>query len=112
MPDDQPTNTDLGTTLTFEVIDMRGTRGFPDDPRGLVYVHREDRELPERYGRAARRQQRTWVVRHGGQEQAWRVDLHSAFSLWEVGVPGTWSSPEEATAALEERLTSQVVWEG
>ncbi len=107
------TTTALGTkTLAFDVLDLRGRQGFPRDPRGFVYLHREDRELPQRYTGLTRRQRRTWAVRHGGQEEAWRVDLHSGFGLWEVGVAATWAGPEQAALALEGRLAAQVTWEG
>ena len=35
-------DTDLGTTLAFDIIDMRGTRGFPDDSRGPASIGCQD----------------------------------------------------------------------
>ena len=97
-----PTTTPkITTTLTFETIDMRGRRGFPADHRGFVYVHYEDRELPERHTGLTRRQRRAWGVRHGAPELAWRVDRHGGFGLWAVGVRGEWKTSEAAASPRE-----------
>jgi hypothetical protein len=57
--------TKLGTSLTFDVLDLRGRQGFPESQRGLVFVHKNT----PRVGL-------TFVVRTGslGRGQ-WRVDM-------------------------------------
>jgi len=79
------TTTTLDTkTLTVEVIGLRGRQGFPDDHRGLVYIHYEAREMPKRYTGVVGCQVRTWAIRHGGHEQAWRVEMVGLLAVRET----------------------------
>jgi hypothetical protein len=37
--------TKLGTDLTFDVLDLRGRQGFPEGQDGLVFVHKDYRQV-------------------------------------------------------------------
>lgn len=97
--------------LPFDVIDKRGVSGFPDDERGFIYVHEENREVPRSYGDFGDVQRRTWLIRHCAE--GWRVDLHSGFGLMEADpkLRGHFPGSAAAAIALNARLTAQQYFE-
>lgn len=101
--------TSLRTSLDFEVSDNRGRHGFPNDQRGLVFIHREERtvyckhtgvEIPRRNGIR---------IRIDGQSDKWRIDLMPDNGPVEAvydtdDKTALFDSNHEAAQALERRL--------
>lgn len=66
------TTTRLGTDLTFEVVDMRGKRGFPQGQKGLLFAHHERREIRCVNTGLPIKRDATYVIR--ADETGWRID--------------------------------------
>lgn len=67
------TTTKLGTKLTFEVVDLRGQRGYPAGQNGYVFVHREQREIRCKYTGLPIKRNAIYVVRID-PNGSWRID--------------------------------------
>lgn len=99
--------TKLGTTLTFEVLDLRGKRDFPQGQDGLVFVHHEKRTIRCKYTGCEIKRKARYAIRTAAGEQGWRIDLlpdyflppETVYGLAE-GRPTHWASKEEAAQAL------------
>lgn len=91
--------TNLGTELSFWVIDCQGANGF-------IYGHEEDRVVSCKYTGAPVRRRNVYLVR--ADEEGWRIDLEPPLGPLEAvyGVDGAdhWFSPEAAAEALQARL--------
>lgn len=98
-------------TLPLETLDYRGRNGFPNDDRGFVYVHKEDRDLPERATGIPRTQRRTWAIVY--RPQGWQVDKIDPWTGPEADpkLRGTWEGSAAAAIALRIRLADQTHFE-
>ena len=96
-------------TLTFNVYDFRGQRGFPSDDKGFVYEYKEQRQIFCKYTRVAIKRDARYVLRTDGTGQ-WRIDLlpklGPAETVYAVGGDRTsyWPSVEDAAKSLQEIL--------
>jgi len=105
-PTQQTSN--LHTDLTFEVIDMRGTKGFPKGQKGLVFSHKDQRVLKCRVTGIDLPQNSTFVVRTDDTGKGWRIDRAEGFGMF-VAVYGPnresyFPTNDAAAAALETHL--------
>ena len=102
-------STRLGTELTFEVLDMRGRKGFPKGQTGLVFVHKDTRVVPCRLTGQSIHLNATYVVRTDtARPREWRVD-HQDFGPLFTAVYGPdhesyFLTNEDAAATLVNHL--------
>jgi len=74
--------TKLGVDLPFEVLDMRGRKGFPQSQEGLVFVHKDNRVVNCRLTRVPIQLRATYVIRTDHRGEGWRIDQHDLGSLF------------------------------
>jgi hypothetical protein len=97
--------TNLGTSTTFKVYDLRGTNGFPQGQDGLVFEHREQRLIACKYTGESIKRDARYVVRTAAGESGWRIDRIPGFGLIEAvygeNRQSHWATNHEAAAALQ-----------
>jgi len=69
-----PEDTKQMSGLKFEVIDMRGTRGFPNNSEGYVYIHKMSIKVPHGFTGTKKQKKATFVIRTDHKNKGWRVD--------------------------------------
>lgn len=91
----------LGTRQRFEVLDMRGKKGFPEGDEGFVYILKYSTELPQRYTGIPKKWKRTFIIRTDDSNKGWRIDKS------DMGIPETvrglesyYRTPQEAAKKL------------
>ena len=94
--------------LRFRRHDLRGVRGFPSGPGGLVYEHVERRVVACLWtGKSIERRAR-YVVRTAAGEPGWRVDLEPRMgpteAIYGPDRADHWTTRDEAVAALVAHL--------
>ena len=96
--------------LNFEIIDMRGEKGFPEDDKGLVYAHRTNEPLNDKYTGIAKNWKRTFAIRTDASgRKGWRIDLMGAFggpAEAIEGLRGYYKTPMAAAKKLAAYLKS------
>lgn len=96
--------------LSFEIIDMRGEKGFPEDDKGLVYAHRTNEPLKDKYTGIAKNWKRTFAIRTDASgRKGWRVDLMGSFggpAEAIEGLRGYYKTPMAAAKKLAAYLKS------
>jgi len=96
--------------LSFEIIDMRGKKGFPEDDKGLVYAHRTNEPLKDKYTGIAKNWKRTFAIRTDASgRKGWRVDLMGSFggpAEAIEGLRGYYKTPMAAAKKLAAYLKS------
>lgn len=102
--------TKLGTDLIFGIVDVRGSAGFPNDQRGFVFIHIEDRTIQcKNTGLPIHRKAR-YHIRTAADESGWRIDLSPVYGPLETvyglgeGRPTHWTTAKQAAQALSEVL--------
>ena len=101
------TSTRLGSNLPFVIVRMHGRNNFPEKGlRGYVFLHKEDRYLPQRYSGIPRQQKNNWVVRSDARSGRWRIDRHIVSSLFDCvpDLSALFDSAHDAALALERYL--------
>lgn len=98
--------TKLGTALTFEVADFRGTHRFPKGQEGLVFLYEEKRVISDKYTGLNIHRDERYAIRTDDTGQGWRIDRRGRFCDTAVyglgkGRPSYWPTNHEAAAALE-----------
>jgi len=73
--------TKLGTDLTFEVVDMRGERGFPRGQKGLAFRHQERRTIHCKFTGVPINRKADYVIQTDHTGKGWRIDHHEGFGL-------------------------------
>lgn len=88
--------------LAFEVIDMRGQRGFPEGDEGLVYHLKLEYKLKDKYTGEEKKWRRQYVIRTDHKNKGWRID-EVAPPMPAEAVPGLeshYKTPQAAAKAL------------
>jgi len=88
--------------LAFEVIDMRGQRGFPSGDEGLVYHLKVEYKLKDKYTGEEKKWKRQYVIRTDHKNKGWRID-EVAPPMPAEAVPGLesyYKTPQAAAKAL------------
>lgn len=96
--------------LRFEVIDMRGKKGFPEDDKGIVYLHKAEYKLKQEYTNVEKVWKRTYVIRTDHRDKGWRID-EMAPPLPTEAVPGLenyYKTPQVAAKKLAAYLKNIV----
>jgi hypothetical protein len=96
----------------FDVVDLRGEKGFPEGPQGLVYIHQSAQRLPHRYTGTPRVVKTTWLIRTTCWDDGWRIDRQSFGPLFDCPreLSDTFTDPQVAAKALRDYLDSQTSW--
>jgi len=97
--------TNLGTNISFRIVDMRGKGGFPKGREGLVYEHLERRTLKNKYTGFPIKRDEQYVIRTSTQSKGWRIDRIALLTGPEaISAPdrtSSWETPQIAAVALE-----------
>ena len=68
--------TELHTNFLFDVIDMRGTKGFPVNQKGIVFIHKDNRRVTCRSCGLPIQLRDTYIIRTDTWDRGWRIDHH------------------------------------